>query len=117
MKAEQGFLLTNHPRTAIWIASGHTDEGGSTMKAFSMNNVDVQSFMKALDSCKGEVNLITDEGDRFNLKSKLSQIAGLVNLIEGGKLVNARIYCSNPEDESLLFRLNLFGNGVEIAEK
>ncbi len=83
------------------------------MKAFDLNNVDVQAFMKALDACKGDVMLITDEDDRFNLKSKLSQIAGLVNLIEGGKLVNARIYCSNPEDESMLFRLNLFGTPVE----
>lgn len=87
------------------------------MKAFNLNNVDVQAFMKALDACKGDVMLITDEDDRFNLKSKLSQIAGIVNLIEGGKLVNARIYCSNPEDESMLFRLNLFGSPVETLEK
>lgn len=83
------------------------------MRTFSMNNIDVQAFMKALDSCKGDVMLITEEDDRFNLKSKLSQIAGIVNLIEGGKLVNARISCSNPEDESMLFRMNLFGTATE----
>ena len=87
------------------------------MKAFNLNNVDVSAFMKALDSCKGDVMLITDEDDRFNLKSKLSQIAGLVNLIEGGILVNAKIYCSNPEDESMLFRMNLFGAAGEEDTK
>lgn len=87
------------------------------MKAFNLNNIDVQAFMKALDACKGDVMLITDEDDRFNLKSKLSQIAGLVNLIEGGILVNAKIYCSNPEDESMLFRMNLFGAASEETEK
>ena len=87
------------------------------MKAFNLNNIDVQAFMKALDACKGDVMLITDEDDRFNLKSKLSQIAGLVNLIEGGILVNAKIYCSNPEDESMLFRMNLFGAAGEEAAK
>ena len=86
------------------------------MKAFKLNNVDIQAFMKALDSCKGDVMLITDENDRFNLKSKLSQITGLVKLIEGGMLVNARIYCTKPEDESMLFRLNLFGAAEEVAE-
>jgi hypothetical protein len=40
-----------------------------------------------------------------------------VNLIEGGILVNAKIYCSNPEDESMLFRMNLFGAPSEEAEK
>jgi len=83
------------------------------MRTFNMNNIDVQAFMKALDSCKGDVMLITEEDDHFNLKSKLSQIAGIVNLIEGGKLVNAKISCSNPEDESMLFRMNLFGNQTE----
>jgi hypothetical protein len=78
-----------------------------------MNNINVQAFMKALDSCKGDVMLITEEDDRFNLKSKLSQIAGIMNLIEGGKLVNAKISCSNPEDESMLFRMNLFGDTPE----
>ncbi len=82
-------------------------------RAFEMNQVDVKKFMKALDMCKGNVYLVTDEGDRFNLKSKLSQITGLVKLIEGGNLVQARIYCENPEDESLLFRLNLFGSDEE----
>lgn len=78
-------------------------------RTFEMHNVDVQKFMEALDMCKGNVFLVTDEGDRFNLKSKLSQITGLVKLIEGGNLVQARIYCEDPQDESLLFRLNLFG--------
>lgn len=86
------------------------------MKAFSLNNLDVQAFMKALDSCKGEVMLVTDEDDRFNLKSKLSQIAGIMNLIEGGKLVSAKVFCTDPDDESLLFRLNLFG-AQDVAEE
>lgn len=86
------------------------------MKAFSLNNLDVQAFMKALDSCKGEVMLVTDEDDRFNLKSKLSQVAGIMNLIEGGKLVSAKVFCTDPDDESLLFRLNLFG-AQDVAEE
>ena len=79
------------------------------MKAFYLDNVDVATFMKALDECKGQVILFTDEGDRFNLKSKLSQITGLLKLVEGGKLVNAKISCSDLDDEAMLFRLNLFG--------
>lgn len=78
-------------------------------KSFSMHDVDVRAFVKALDQCKGNVLLVTSENDRFNLKSKLSQLAGIMNLIEGGKLVEAKIICENPEDESMLFRMNLFG--------
>ena len=55
------------------------------MRQFDMNNIDVHKFMDALDRCKGNVYLVTEENDRFNLKSKLSQLAGIVKLIEGGK--------------------------------
>lgn len=78
-------------------------------ESFSMHDVDVQKFMDALDNCKGNVYLVTEEGDRLNLKSKLSQVAGLIRLIEGGKLLQARIVAEDPEDEAYLFRMNLFG--------
>jgi hypothetical protein len=86
------------------------------MKQFEMNNVDIHEFVKALDNCKGDVYLITDEGDRFNLRSKLSQLAGIMNLIWGGKIVNAKIYCSDLDDEATLFRFNLFGSDEDGAE-
>ena len=86
------------------------------MKQFEMNNVDVHEFVKALDNCKGSVYLITEEGDRFNLRSKLSQLTGIMPLIWGGKIVNAKIYCSDLDDEATLFRLNLFGSREDGAE-
>ena len=61
-----------------------------------------------LDTCKGNVYLITREGDHLNLKSKLCQLVGLTQLIEGGKISEAYIICENKEDESKLFRFNLF---------
>ena len=78
-------------------------------KPFSIHDIDVRAFIKALDNCKGNVYLETSENDRFNLKSKLSQLAGIINLIEDGRLVEAKIICDDPEDESMLFRMNLFG--------
>ena len=82
-------------------------------RSFSMNNINVKKFLQALDHCKGNVMLVTAENDRFNLKSKLSQLAGIINLIEGGRVVDAMIYCDDQEDESYLFRLNLFGEVTE----
>ena len=38
------------------------------------NIKDIEKFFKVIDSCKGRVELVTGEGDRLNLKSKLSQI-------------------------------------------
>ena len=44
-------------------------ERGITMKIKNINNVD--KFFEVVDSCKGKVELVTGEGDRLNLKSKL----------------------------------------------
>ena len=37
------------------------------------NITDIEGFFKVVDSCTGRVELVTGEGDRLNLKSKLSQ--------------------------------------------
>lgn len=76
-----------------------------------LHDVDVPSFIKVLDECKGNVYLVSREGDHLNLKSKLSQLVGLTKLIEGGKIAKAYIICEQPEDESKLFRFNLYKEG------
>jgi hypothetical protein len=74
-----------------------------------LHDVDVPAFIKLLDECKGNVFLVSREGDHLNLKSKLCQLVGLTKLIEGGKIAEAFIICEEPEDESKLFRFNLYG--------
>ena len=74
----------------------------------SLHNMDVVKFLAVLDTCEGNVFLVTNEGDRLNLKSKLCQIVGLTKLIEGGKIAEASIIC-----ESKLFRFNFFGDTAD----
>ena len=73
-----------------------------------LHDIDVTEFLAVLDTCQGNVFLVTREGDHLNLKSKLCQLVGLTQLIEGGKIAEAYIICENPEDEAKLFRFNLF---------
>ena len=82
------------------------------MSATNLHNIDFKKFMEAIDQCKGDVFLVTAEGDKLNLKSKLCQVIGLTNLIEGGRISEAKIVCENPEDDTLLFRFNLYGDKV-----
>ena len=44
------------------------------------NIKDVDKFFEVVDSCAGKVELVTGEGDRLNLKSKLSQYVSLRNV-------------------------------------
>ena len=79
------------------------------LSTIEINDMDIEKFMNAVDSCKGNVYLITDEGDKLNLKSKFCQLIGLTHLIKGGHLNGAKLFCDNLEDESKLFKLNLWG--------
>lgn len=81
----------------------------------SLHDIEVSQFLDVLDSCKGNVFLVTHEGDKLNLKSKLSQLIGLTRLIEGGKITEAYIICDHPEDERRMFRLNMFGETGQTA--
>lgn len=76
--------------------------------ALKLHDLDFNEFIKALDSCKGDVFLETDEGDILNLKSKLCQIMGIANILKNATVSEATIRCANPEDETLLFRFNLY---------
>ena len=72
-------------------------------------NFSLKEFIDVLSTCKGEVFMVTDEGDRLNLKSTLSQLIGFSALIEGGTVAKAHIECSEKDDERKLIRFNLFG--------
>lgn len=83
-----------------------------------LHDIDVTEFLAVLDTCEGNVFLVTREGDHLNLKSKLCQLVGLTQLIEGGKIAEAYIVCENKDDESKLFRFNLLGDtGDAVVEK
>ncbi len=80
------------------------------MPGLDLHDVELKEFLAEIDKCEGDVFLVTDEGDRLNLKSKLCQLIGLTSLIQGGKIANAHLECQKPEDETKLFRFNIFGN-------
>lgn len=64
-----------------------------------LNNItDVEGFFKVIDSCKGKVELLSNEGDRINLKSKLSQYFSLANLFSDGVVDELEIVAYEPED-------------------
>ena len=66
------------------------------MKVENIKNVD--RFFEVVDKCKGRVELITGEGDRLNLKSKLCQYVSLAKIFSNGEIPEMEIVCSEKED-------------------
>lgn len=61
-----------------------------------MNIKDVDKFFKMIDSCTGKVELISEEGDRINLKSTLCQF--VAREVFTGSVKELEIVAHNPED-------------------
>lgn len=64
-------------------------------------DIDVVKLIGLLDNAKGNVYLVTEDGNTLNLKSKLCQMYGVRALLESAKnsTVSAELNVENPEDE------------------
>ena len=62
------------------------------------NITDIDKFFKTIDECKGRVELVTGEGDRLNLKSKLSQYVSMANIFSNGEIPELEIIAYEKED-------------------
>ncbi|MCR4893063.1 MAG: polya polymerase [Lachnospiraceae bacterium] len=63
---------------------------------------DVDKFFKVIDNCRGKVELLTDEGDRLNLKSRLAQYVSLANIFSDGTISEIEVVADEPEDQDKL---------------
>ena len=62
------------------------------------NIEEVNAFLATVNSCKGDVWLESQYGDKFNLKSKLAQYVAMGALLSDEQEV-LELFCSYKEDE------------------
>jgi hypothetical protein len=102
-QTEQADTYYNHKKFIY-----HVDTGRRTkMKVTNITNIN--ALFNVIDSCTGKVELVTGEGDRLNLKSKLSQYVALANVFSDGKIDELEIIAYEPEDVNKL--INFMYNG------
>ena len=91
-----------------------TREGTSILKEVIImkvqNITDIEAFFKVVDQCKGKVELVTGEGDRLNLKSKLSQFVSMANIFSNGEIPELEILAYEKEDTDKLIGFMLNGS-------
>lgn len=73
------------------------------------NITDVEGFFLVVDSCKGRVELVTGEGDRLNLKSKLSQYVSMANIFSNGEIPELEVIAYEKEDTDKLIQFMIDG--------
>ena len=70
------------------------------------NIKDVETFLDIVNSCNGEVTLTSIYGDKFNMKSKLTQYVAVSALLgeHGDEL---ELWCSEKSDEEKFLKMFL----------
>ena len=74
------------------------------------NITDIDGFFKVIDSCQGKVELITGEGDRLNLKSKLCQYVSLTSILKTDvEIPGLELVAYEPEDTEKIIKFLMKG--------
>lgn len=73
------------------------------------NIADIDKFFEVVDRCSGKVELVTGEGDRLNLKSKLSQYVSIANIFSNSEIPELEIVAYEPDDIERLTEFMLKG--------
>ena len=68
------------------------------------NISDVEAFFKVIDECRGVVELVSPEGDRINLKSKLSQYLSMATIFSNGYIQELDFVAHEKDDIERLIR-------------
>ena len=77
------------------------------MKLTNVTNVD--KLLKTIEGCEGKVELVTEEGERYNLKSKLSQYVSFVKVLSNCTIPSIEIITSNHADAEKLMKFMING--------
>ena len=77
------------------------------MKVQNITNID--KFLSVIDDCTGRVELVTGEGDRLNLKSKLSQYVSMANIFSNGEIPELELIAYEKEDIDRLVKFMVDG--------
>ena len=62
------------------------------------NITEPKRFFATVNACPGRVELVTQEGDRLNLKSTLCQYIALTQMFQDERISSVELVVSNPAD-------------------
>ena len=76
------------------------------------NIQDVDGFFNVLENCIGRVQLITEDGDILNLKSRLSRLVAISKIFSSDEIGDLELVCAEKEDIERLMNFMMNGNSV-----
>lgn len=73
------------------------------------NIKDINKFFEVIEECDGKVELVTNEGDRLNLKSQLTKYVAIANFFSDGTVKELELVAYEPKDVEKLINFMVGG--------
>ena len=79
----------------------------------TLENVsNIVGLFNVINSCKGKVELVSEEGDRINLKSRLAQYLALAGAFSQGYVRTLKLQVDDPEDSEKILEFVVRGESL-----
>lgn len=80
----------------------------------TLENVsNIEGLFEVIDQCKGKVELISEEGDQINLKSKLAQLLSIAGIFSHGYIKELELNVENPDDMNKIMEFVVRGESTD----
>ncbi len=63
---------------------------------------DIDALFQKIKQCKGTVELVSKEGDRLNMKSKLTEMLIIAKAFTHDTIKEMELVCHEPEDVAMM---------------
>ena len=77
------------------------------IKMYHVSNL--EKFMELVSQCKGNVYVVSEDGDKLNLKSKLTQFVALSKQFASGYIESLSLETTDESDSALLLNYMISG--------
>lgn len=77
------------------------------MKVTNITNVN--EFIEVIDCCEDKVEFVTEQGEHFDLTSKIAQFASIVKLVSNGSIPQIELILHNNRDVERMMRYMMNG--------
>ena len=82
-------------------------KGACIMTLTNISNI--EKFFETVDQCEGRVELVTEQGDRFNIKSTLAKYVSFVKILSNCTVPSVQIKTYSYTDAQKLMRFMVNG--------
>jgi len=86
----------------------------SRRRFMTLENVsNIEGLFELINKCKGNVELVSKEGDKINLKSRLAQYLSLAGVFSNGYVRELELYIEDADDRDQIIAFMLSGKASE----